>query len=121
SPFFTVMNGPVREILQAPPPPADAPSAFRLSGSGELAATIAAGGCDRIATEGLEMVNEYASVEEYRAQLADFAPLLVQAIARMTDEQRRRLAAEVCGGAAEYTNDGKLRLPSAPQGGWATK
>jgi len=121
SPFFTVMNGPVREILQAPPPPPDAPGAFRLSGPGELAATIAAGGFDRIATEGLEMINEYASVEEYRAQLADFAPLLVQAIARMTDEQRTRLDAEVRRGAAEYMNDGMLRLPSAPQGGWATK
>jgi len=121
SPFFTVMNGPVREILQAPPPPPDAPSAFRLSGPGELAAAIAAGGFERIATESLEMINEYASVDEYRAQLADFAPLLVAAIARMTDDQRARLDAEVRRGAAAYVKDGRLRLPSTPQGAWATR
>jgi SAM-dependent methyltransferase len=121
SPFFTVMNGPVREILQTPPPPPDAPSASRLSGPGELEAAMRGGGFDAVTLESVPMVNEYASVEEYRAHLADFAPLLVQAIARMTDEQRARLDAEVRRGAAPFMTDGRLRLPSTPLGAWATR
>jgi SAM-dependent methyltransferase len=111
--FASVVGRAAGEVFRAPPPPPNAPQAFRFQRS-DLETLLHSAGLRDIAIESRAMFFDYVSVQEYLEITTDLAGALKAKLETLAPTDLERFTALVHANAAPYLSQGKLRLPATP-------
>lgn len=112
SPFFRELRAAVARFVPVPPPPPDAPGAFRFAAPGALARVLTAGGFSDVHVEELPVVFRFHSPEEYWDLQREMSNTLRTALAELSPAQTEELKHALLQLAASYTTDGEVQFPA---------
>jgi len=112
SPFFRELRGAIARFMPVPPPPPDAPSAFRFAAPGALARALTAGGFAEVHVEELPVVFRFHSPDEYWDLQRDMSNTLRTALAELAPAQVEELKHALLAVATSYVTDGEVQFPA---------
>jgi SAM-dependent methyltransferase len=113
NPWATIPSRALVELGHAEPPDPDAPGPFALAAPGRLQELLEAAGFVDIAVDAVELLETWASAEEFVAGTRDVSSLFRAAFDALSDGQREVVVRKIAALAEPYTAaDGSVRLPA---------
>ena len=111
-PWISLPTGIVRQLTEAPPPPAGTPGPFNLADTSVLEQTLRQAGFADVRSEGMTVTMEWPSFEVYLSFLRDVGPLTTT-LAEQPIERQERVWKAIADAAGQYTAaDGSVRMPN---------
>ena len=111
-PMISLPMGVLQQMLELSPPPAEAPSPFKLGDVGALEQALSEAGLTDVRSEPVTVTMDWPSSEEYIAFLRDVAP--VSSILAPQPAEKQAQAWQAIQEAAQHyaTADGAIRIPN---------
>lgn len=112
NPMFAVAGSVMRELVDADPPPPDAPGPMRMSGEGELSEALTQAGfvVDRV--EDAPFYSFAPSVEAYLEMMQDMSPMLRRQLDELDADMRQTAIQMITVNVAKYFANGVVRVPA---------
>jgi SAM-dependent methyltransferase len=114
NPWVSLIMSTVREQLDAPPPPPDAPGMFALADERRVRSLLEDAGFDDVKTTEVTAERRFESFEDWWGLTSQLARPLADLLAGLDDEGRRAIAERVRSKGERFASDGGgLAFPSA--------
>jgi SAM-dependent methyltransferase len=113
NPWVSVVMSAVREQLDAPPPPPDAPGMFALADEGRVRSLLDRAGFDDLSAQEVPAERRFDSFEDWWGLMSELARPLADLLAGMDEQARQALAERLRSDSERFASDGGLVFPSA--------
>jgi len=121
NPMFAVAGSVMRDLLNADPPPPDAPGPLRLSGDGELSSALTRAGFIVDCVEDARFYNFAPSVDSYLQTMLDMSPTLGRQLNELDADTRQTAIERITANIARHQADGVVRVPALARVAVASK